>query len=492
VTAPEIPIDVLDTPEAGGLVVRGGALRVGSFALGTALSVLGVVAMTRHLGAVDYGRYQTVIALGAIVAALADTGLNTLALREHAQAPAAERERLLDTLLGLRVVLTVVGVPVTAGIAVLLGYDTTMVGGAALVAGAWILNAVQQTEAVPLQTTLRQGAVAALELGRQAASTVLIVVLVLAGAGVLSFLAVPIVCSAAVLIATAPLVGGLRRPRLDRERWPGLVRAGGAVGLASAAGIVYLYTSLLVCELVATPTETGWFSASFRVVIIVAAVPVLLGTSAFPLLARAATHAPERFGRVASGLLEGSVLLGGAAALGAILGAPAIIAVLAGSGFDAAIAPLRLQGAALGLTFAIAALGFTLLARHRHRALVAGNALGFLTSAVAVALLGAAYGERGAAGGAALGEVVLCTALAVMVLRDVPLRPARLPRILLALAGGLAVGWLAPLPSVPATVVGMTVYGGLALVLGAVAPDLRAAVAPAGAGGRRPTPRQRR
>src|SRR4051812_46107303 len=114
-TAPAENVDVLDTPEAGALVVRGGAVRVVGFALGTLLSLAGVVAVTRHLGVVDYGRYQAVTALVAIVTAIGDLGLGTLALREYAQAPAAERERGLDALLGLRVALALAGVAVAAG-----------------------------------------------------------------------------------------------------------------------------------------------------------------------------------------------------------------------------------------------------------------------------------------------------------------------------------------------------------------------------------------
>jgi O-antigen/teichoic acid export membrane protein len=474
VKAPHGSVDVLDAPEAGGLVVRGGALRIAGFAAGTLLSLAGVVALTRHLGVVDYGRYQAVTALVAIIAAVSDAGLGTLALREHAQASPERRAALLDALLGLRLALAAGGVAVAALTAALLGYDATMAAGAALAAGAGVLNAAQQTETVPLQTGLRIGTVTALELARQAVTTALVVGLVLAGAGLLAFLAIPLPVAAALLGLTALVVGRLRRPRIDRVAWPPLLRTGALVGLATAAGVLYLYTSLLVCELVAGARETGIFSASFRVVIIVAAVPALLGTSAFPLLSRAATSAPARFARVAAGLLEGCVLLGGAAALGAILGAPAIIAVVAGDGFGAAIAPLRIQGAALGLTFAIAALGFTLLARHRHRALVTCNLLAFVASGVAVGVLAGPHGARGAATGAALGEVVLCGAYGLAVARDVPLRPARLPRIVAALAGGLAAGALVPLPSVPATAIGLAAYAALALGLGAVPPDVRA------------------
>jgi O-antigen/teichoic acid export membrane protein len=470
--------DVLDTPQAGALVVRGGALRVVGFAAGTLLSLAGVIALTRHLGVVDYGRYQAVTALVAIVSAIGDLGLGTLALREYAQAGAQERARGLEALLGLRTALAVAGVAVSAGLAAVLGYDATMVAGAALSALAGILAAAQQTATVPLQTALRIGTVTALDVGRQAATTALMVGLVVAGAGLLAFLAIPLPVAAVLLIATAAALGRLPRPVIDRAAWPRLLRAGAVVGLATASGVLYLYTSLVVCQLVATPAETGAFSASFRVIIIVAAVPALLGTSAFPLLARSASSAPERFARVVSGLVEGSVLLGGIAAIGAILGAPAIIAVIAGDGFDASITPLRIQGAALGLTFAISALGFALLARHRQRVLLLCNLMAFVTSAVGVAILAAADGARGAALGAAIGELVLCAAYAIALSRDVALRPARVPRIVVALAGALTVGALVPVPAVPATAIGMVVYAALAALLGAIPPDLKVLVAP--------------
>jgi O-antigen/teichoic acid export membrane protein len=472
-------VDVLDTPEAGALVVRGGAVRVLGFALGTVLSLGGVVALTRHLGVEDYGRYQSVTALVAIVSALGDLGLGTLALREYAQGGAG-RERALDALLGLRVALAVLGVGVSAGVAAVLGYDATMVAGAALASGAGVLLAGQQTATVPLQTALRIGTVTALDVARQATTTALMLAGVAAGAGLLAFLAIPVpVAVLLVGLTVVALRGGVRRarPAFDRALWPRLLREAVLVGLATASGVLYLYASLIVCGLVADAHQTGAFSASFRVIIIVAAVPALLGTSAFPLLARTAASAPERFGRAVSGLVEGSVLLGGVAAIGAILGAPAIIAVIAGDGYDASIAPLRIQGAALGLTFAISGLGFALLARHRQRVLLLCNLLVFVVSAVAVALLAHAHGARGAALGAAIGEATLCAAYALALTRGaVRIRPARVPRIVLALAGGLAAGALIPVPSVPATIIGLLVYALLAYVLRAIPPGLKALV----------------
>ena len=48
--------DILDTPEAGPRVIRGGMLRVGGYVLGVVFGVVSSALMFRHLGVVDTGR----------------------------------------------------------------------------------------------------------------------------------------------------------------------------------------------------------------------------------------------------------------------------------------------------------------------------------------------------------------------------------------------------------------------------------------------------
>src|SRR5690606_37176488 len=98
-------LDVLDTPEAGPRVARGGALRVAGFVVGLACSVIAAALVTRHLGTVDYGRYQTVVALVTIIQAVTDLGMTTLGLREYVQRRGEERTTFMRVLLGLRLAL---------------------------------------------------------------------------------------------------------------------------------------------------------------------------------------------------------------------------------------------------------------------------------------------------------------------------------------------------------------------------------------------------
>ncbi len=105
---------MLDSTEAGGRIVRGGALRVGAYALMMALSVLSAALLTRHLGVVRFGQYTTVISLVAVVSTITDAGMSVIGVREFSVRDGAEREELMRDLLGLRMTLTAVGVLLVA------------------------------------------------------------------------------------------------------------------------------------------------------------------------------------------------------------------------------------------------------------------------------------------------------------------------------------------------------------------------------------------
>ena len=56
-------VDVLDTPAAGPLVVRGGALRIVGYAACTLVSLVYASLLARHLGPCDFGRYTEITVL---------------------------------------------------------------------------------------------------------------------------------------------------------------------------------------------------------------------------------------------------------------------------------------------------------------------------------------------------------------------------------------------------------------------------------------------
>src|SRR3954469_8479972 len=373
----ELHGDILDSPEAGSVVVRGGLVRVAGFVFGVLCSLGGVVLVTRHLGTDQYGRFQTVLNLLLVVQAVTDVGMATLGVREFAQRRGDDRLRFLRVLLGLRIALTAAGTVIAVTIAAAAGYSSALVLGAVAGGLGLVLTVMQTTLAIPLTARLRIVTVTALDVGRQVGLAAVYALLVLAGGGVLPFLAATVPVQAVLLVITASLLRGEvpLRPSVDLRAWRGLLAASLSFALAVAVGTIYQYTSQILMSFVSTAHETGLFAAAFRTYVVVAAVPGVLVSVAFPLLSRAARDDRERLGYALRKLTDAMTLIGVATAITMVLGAPAIIAVIAGPDFAGAVPALRIEGLAMLMTFGITTWGFGLMSVHEHRPMVLANAL---------------------------------------------------------------------------------------------------------------------
>jgi O-antigen/teichoic acid export membrane protein len=265
------------------------------------------------------------------------------------------------------------------------------------------------------------------------------------------------------------------RPTFDGREWLALVRPTITFALATAVGSLYVYAALVLTSLVSTKYETGLFGASFRVYLIVASVPGVLVTTAFPLLSRAARDDRVRLRYATQRLFEGTAALGGAALITCVLGAAPIIAVVAGADYDGAIPVLRIQGAALAMTFVISTWGFTLLAMHRHRAMIRANVVALLISAVTVLLLAHSHGAQGAAFGTLLGETWLAFGYVWGIAggdRAMAPKVGVVARIVPAVALGL-LPWFLPVPDAVSTILGLGIYGAGLLLFGALPEEIR-------------------
>ena len=158
------PAEVLDSPQAGGAVIRGSALRLVGYAGGVGLSVVSAALMIRHLGPAGWGGYVTVSSLMTLVAGLSEFGLGNIGVREYATRPHDERIRLIKNLLGLRLALAAAGVLAALAFGVVAGYRSTLLAGIVLWGIALMITFVQQAVGVPLVTRLQLGWVTVLEL----------------------------------------------------------------------------------------------------------------------------------------------------------------------------------------------------------------------------------------------------------------------------------------------------------------------------------------
>lgn len=411
----EDPVDILDTPAAGGRIIRGSVFRVAGYVAGVGLSVVSAALLIRHLGPVDWGGYVTVSSLIALVAGLSEAGMSNVGVREYSTLGPSERIRLLRNLLGIRLVLTAIAVGAAVLFCVAAGYRSVLVVGTLLSGIGLMVGFFQQTVGVPLQARLQFGWVSALDLLRQAATTVAVVVLVALGATLLPFLGAPIAVSIFMVAVTLPLVRRLAPvvPAFDRGEWSRILQTSVAYSAASAIGTIYVAMTVVLMSLVGSGRDTGYYGASYRIFSVLGTIPLLLVTSAFPVLARAARDDRERLEYALQKLLEIALIVGVLFALGISLAAPFLIDVVAGAKFDPSVDVLRIHGLALISSFLAVTLGFALLSERRHTAILIANAAALLMSAALTLGLVPLLGARGAAIATVAGESTLVVAYGV-------------------------------------------------------------------------------
>lgn len=469
--------DVLDTPAAGGLIIRGGAVRAAGYVIGTLLALVSFSLITRHLGVARFGQYQTVLSVITVVSALTDAGMTTLAVREYATLTGDRRDRLMRNLLGARLLLTALGVAGAVAFAVAAGFSGELVAGTALAGIGLGLNVTQAMCMVPMMGSLQLTQTTLLELVRQVLQVALMIAAVIAGAGVVWILGAAVPAGLVALLLTAALVRGRMplRPRLETGEVLGVLRLTVPVALATGTGTVYVYLGQVVTELVQDGVESGLFAASFRVFIVVGAIPGLVVSAAFPLLSRAARDDDRRMAYAVDRLVTTMLVLGGMASLLLSFGAPVAIDVVAGASYGEAAGVLRVQAWALMGSFVLAAGSFALLSLRLHREILVANTIGLVVATGLVLALAPTYGASGSAWATVGGETVLALITFALLVRSRPdLRPRGTTALRVVAALGIAAGaaagaGIAGLPALVAAAVAGTVFA-VAVLLWRVVP----------------------
>jgi len=464
---PASDFEPLRGPDVGLRVIRGATVRGAGYALGMLLTAAGSVFLLRHLGVADFGRYMTVTSLIAIVGGLTDAGLTAVGGRDLAVRPPGEgRRRLLANLLGLRLVLTPLGVLVAFVFAIAAGYDRSLVLGTALAGIGLVLISCQSTMTLPLSVDLRIGRLTATEVIKQAAMLLSIVLLVAAGAGLSPFFAVSIAVGLVALVVTRPLVGRsfVWRPAFDRAEWRTLIHEALPLAAAVVVGVLYFRLLIVLMSLLATDVATGLFATSFRVTEILYSVATLAVTVALPVLAVAAAER-ARLRYMLQRMIEVSVIASCYLTVVVVIVAEPVLQLLGGDQYRDAAPVLRIQVFALIPVFLgqVCVVGLISIRRTSLQAIANGLAIPLMV-ALGLVLI-PLYDATGAAITALVAETGYALALLILLVRsETTLRPSFGFLWKVALASGLAAAaWFVPGLPAPGTAVVATFLYAVAL-----------------------------
>lgn len=480
-TPDPLPIDPLDAPTAGARAIRGGGVRVSGYVAGALVTLASVPLLIRHLGVVEFGRYMTVISLTAIVAGVTDAGLTAVALREYSLRGGSERDAFMRSLLGVRIVLTVVGVLVATVFTIIADYGADLVVGTLFAGSGLLISVAAGTLGIPLAAHLRLGWLTLADVAGKVLSVALVIGLVLASADVVAFLAVPVPVGLFVLATIVVLVRGdvPLRPSLRVRELMALMRDTAALAVATVLSTFYARIVVVIMSLVATGLATGYFSTALRVIEVGIGLPMVLISTAFPILSRAARDDHDRLRYVLQRILEVALIGGVWLALVTFLGADLIISIVGGEQSAPAADVLRILSVALAAVFLNSSWQHGLLALRRHGDLLKANSAGLVLIVALTLVLVPSMGATGAAIAVVVAEGLLAAIAGALLLRAQPdLRPEGrvVPHVAAATAFGLAIalgfGW----GDLVAVLVATVAYFGVLASSGAIPAELREAL----------------
>jgi len=207
-----------------------------------------------------------------------------------------------------------------------------------------------------------------------------------------------------------PLRRGLV-PGFDRAVAITLLRHALPVAVALTMNVIYFRVLMIMTSLLASQTATGYFATSFQVFAVLFSLPLLVLSTALPLLSVAGRDDDSRLAFGLQKMTEVSLAASVVFVLVIFVLAPTLIPLLGGDQYRGAVPVLRIQSFALIAVFVGQVWQLGLLSLRRQAALAWANA-----GALAIVLaLGGIVIPLWGANGAAAAAVVSETCLAVLV-----------------------------------------------------------------------------
>lgn len=407
--APGLPPVASGSSVSRGVLVSAGT-QLAAKVLHLVLNVVSSLAVVRYLAPETYGVYAIVLTVTALVTLAADFGLPKLAVREicAAAGDGAAEDRVLGTVVGLRLGLALAGAGVMQVLLVALGQPSAAHPAAAIASLILIGEAVAGAVVVVFQVRLAQHYEALVRTAAEIVETTAILLLI--GAQVsMSWLFVPPAAGAALssiaVLAIARRRFG-RRLRFDRRLARRLLAAAAPMAPALLVGELYRKVDSLALAALRPPEDVGIYAAAVQPVEYAFLSTALLMNVAFPLMSAAFSSGDTaRFRRLYRRGAESLVLLTAMLPVILLFVARPLAVLIYGPAYAPADVPLVLHAIAVVPLAVCVWQSLALLVGGHQRATLRYNLATLAVATVSSGVLVAAFGVVGA-GVAAVGTAL--------------------------------------------------------------------------------------
>lgn len=407
-------------------VARNTALQTAGHGVGLAASVVSAALLARYLGVGSFGTYSLLLVGFALLAALGNGSLETVAVRALAGAPASSAGPLLARLVGLRLAVSAVLALAAVGATLVTPASGDLRAAVVLLALASVPAATQATLTTVRQAQLRFALPVLAETVARVTTVAATALVVLGldprgrdGTPLLWAAAAPVLAGA--LLALVVTVLALRRAGVrvrcayEPDAWRGLALQAAPLAVVTVLGVVNYRIDIVVVGALAGAESAGLYGMAMRFVDAALPVATFFVAAVFPLAAREAGAAgAERRQRALDTLATVAPL--GALPLAAL--APALVGLVGGDAYEGSVAPLRLLALSLPFSAVAMLLVSFLVAGGRERRLVPIVAASIVVNLALNLALVPAWSATGAAAATLAAEAAGCAVLFALVRRS--------------------------------------------------------------------------
>jgi O-antigen/teichoic acid export membrane protein len=455
--------------------------------VGTVLGLLTLGVMTRYLGTAGYGDFTTATSFLQFFGVLVDFGLSLTVVAMLSE-PGADKDRVASNVLSLRTLSAAVFFALAPAIVLLFPYSREVKSGVAVGALSFLFLAINQVLIGILQKELRMARAAAAEvLGRFGlfASAWAVARLGL-GLGWMIFALV--VGNALTVLWNWLLVRRLAvvRWRFDRDVWLDIIRRSWPIGISIVFNLVYLKGDVIVLSLTRAADEVGVYGAAYKILDVLTVIPIMFMGLVLPLLVKArADGRPEDWHRVLQKAFDFMWVLAAPLVAGTLVVGTPLIRFFAGERFGEAGPLLRILILACAAVFFGSLFGHAVIAVKKQKAMIWGYAADAVLAVAAYLLFIPVYGPAAAAWVTVGSEAFIACATYFMIWRTTRFVPRFGTAFRAAAAAVLMALLVSRLPEMHVlfkVLFGAVGYAGLAVLMGAVSPQMLRAVIPAKVG----------
>jgi O-antigen/teichoic acid export membrane protein len=308
----------------------------------------------RYFGANIFGIWSIALSITGIIGIFADLGMSTLMVREISRNLSA-RDKYISNIFLIKIILSILTLGLIIIITNIIGYSEIVKNVIYIVTVSVIIGSFSGVLGAIFQANEKMEYISL--------STILSSVIVLLGTVIMIHYNLSIIFFAFINVVSAGLISAyilfkyvqnfpLPEPRIDLSFWKPIIKESWPFGITALSGMLYNYIDSIMLSVVQGAEVVGWYSAAYRLMLILLFIPNAINMAIFPVMSQFYTSSKNSLKLMNEKYFKYMIIIGVPMGVGVTILADKIILTIFGPGYSQSIIALQILIWTIILTFA--------------------------------------------------------------------------------------------------------------------------------------------